>query len=412
MRALALVGLGLGLTAMLSAVACSGGDGGGAGGSSSGSPADGGTTTLADGAVVPADGGDGGACPPAPTLVLAAAAGSIDVSGDEVVFMDNDGGVDFLSATDKTKAVRKVKLDGTGDTVLYAAVAKHQINDVKTVGATVFFLESERDDFGNEATSLLSMPVAGGTPTLIGKHVDPTVGLDFDRLDAIVAADADSVYVARGAASGEGSLWRFVIAGGAESLLYRGSIKSKPQKVGGDFYFLTGEIPSGQVNFDSVVKVPIAGGALAAVGGRVCRGDLTAAASGLLCAGSGEAMTENKLSHWDLAGAGHVVVFELPGSGQIVRIGPTDGTSVYVESGVREGTKTSLFKAPLAGGPATIIACDREEITRRKTTAGSGSNGAYVAELDMVTTPTEVVWTETRKASGQPHTIGIYRAAR
>ncbi len=106
------------------------------------------------------------------------------------------------------------------------------------------------------------------------------------------------------------------------------------------------------------------------------------------------------------------MIFSLPTSGQVVYISPSDGTSVYVESGVREGTKTSLFKAPLAGGPPTVVACDREEITRRKTYATSGSNGAYVSELDMVMTPSELVWTETRNESGMPHTIGTYRTAR
>ena len=67
---------------------------------------------------------------------------------------------------------------------------------------------------------------------------------------------------------------------------------------------------------------------------------------------------------------------------------------------------------PLAGGAPTLIACDRQEITRRKTVAGNGSNGAYVSELDMAMTPTEIVWTETRKASGAPHVIAIYRTAR
>ncbi|HRH01100.1 MAG TPA: hypothetical protein PLR99_32900, partial [Polyangiaceae bacterium] len=182
---------------------------------------DGGVVTLPDGALAEAgrDAGDAGACPPAPTKVLEANAGSLDVSGDEVVFLDHDGGVEFLGPADKTKSVRKVKLDGTGDTVLYTASAKHQLNDVKTVGATVYLLESERDTFGNEATSLFSMPLTGGAPTLVGKHVDPTVGLDFDRLDAIVHADATSVHVVRGAATGEGSLWRFALAGGTETLV-------------------------------------------------------------------------------------------------------------------------------------------------------------------------------------------------
>lgn len=375
---------------------------------------DGGVVTLPDGALAEAgrDAGDAGACPPAPTKVLEANAGSLDVSGDEVVFLDHDGGIEFLGPTEKTKSVRKVKLDGTGDTVLYTASAMHQLNDVKTVGAMVYFLESERDTFGNEATSLFSMPLTGGAPTLVGKHVDPTVGLDFDRLDAIVHADATSVHVVRGAATGEGSLWRFALAGGTETLVYRGSIATRPQRVGDDFYFATGAIPSGVTNFRTVAKVG-AGGALAAVGAAKCRGDLTAGAFGLLCAGSSETGTSTALSRWDLLGAGHTIVFALPEKqGNVVYIGPSDGTSVYVEPNVREGTGALLSKAPLSGGSPTVIACDRQEITRRKTVAGGGSNGAYVSELDMVMTATELVWTETRKAEGAPHTVAIYRTPR
>ena len=347
-------------------------------------------------------------------MIIEANAGAVDVSGDEVVFLDHDGGVAFTSPTDKTKSIRKVKLDGTGASVLYTAVAKHQINDVKTVGTTIYFLESERDEFGNEATSLFSMPVAGGTPTLIGKHVDPTVGLDFDRLDAIVAADADSVSVVRGGPSpGSGSLWRFAVAGGAETLVYRGNINSKPQRVGDEYFFLSNDVPSGITNYQSLVKVSAAGGAIAAVGAAKCKDEVLAGSYGILCVGTSETMTSKKLSKWDLNGGGHTIVFELPEkSSHIVRIGPVDGTSVYVEPNVREGTNANISKAPLAGGPATIIACDRQEITRRKTTAGSGSNSAYVSELDMAMTPTELVWVETRKAEGQPRTVAIFRTAR
>lgn len=408
MRRLAL----LGLASMVSVVVACGGSGES---SSSGAPADGGGTLPDGGGALP-DGAtaDGGACPPAPVLVLEANAGSLDVSGDEVVFMDHDGGVPFLSATNKTKAVRKVKLDGTGDTVLYTAPEKHQINDVRTVGATVFFLQSERNEFGSEDTTLFSMPVAGGTPTVVGRHADPESVGDFDRLDAIASADADSVYVIRGGpAVGSGSLWRFAVAGGAESVVYRGNLRTKPQKVGEEFFFASGDIPSGITNFSTVVKVSAAGGALTALGTAKCRGDLTAGAFGILCAGASETDTARKLSKWDLTGAGHGIVFELPEkSSHIVYIGPSDGTSVYVAPNVRVGTTTEISKAPLAGGPATVVACDRQEITRRKTSAGGGSNGAYVSELDMVTTPTELVWTETRKENGGPSKVAIFRTAR
>jgi hypothetical protein len=394
----------LGLVSMVSVVVACGGSSGGSSG---------GVSTLPDGAVVdPTDGGDAGVCPPAPTQVLEANAGSLDVSGNELVFLDYDAGVAFL--TEKTRAVRKVNLDGTGDTVLYTAVAQHQINDVKTVGTTVFFLESEADQFGNQATSLFSMPIAGGAPTLVGKHVDPTVGLDFDRADAIITADADSVFIVRAQPTGEGSLWRFAVAGGAETLVYRGSIKTRPQKVGDEFYFLSASIPSGITNFDSVVKVPAAGGvAPAAVGATKCRGDLTAGTFGLLCAGSSETMTSKKLSRWDLTGNAHSIVFELPEkSSHVVFIGPSDGTSVYVEPNVREGTNASVSRAPLAGGAPTIVACDRQEIRRRNAFVTGGSNGAYVSELDMAMTPTEIVWSETRKPEGGTAKTAIFRTTR
>lgn len=387
----------------LTLVACESSDSGG------GAAPDGGA--LPDGGSGGNDGGDAGSCPPAPTMVLEVNAGSLDVSGNEVVFMDHAAGVDFGST--KTKAVRKVKLDGSGDTTLYTATASHQINDVKTVGATVYFLESERDVNGNEATTVFAMPVAGGAPTAVGKHVDPTVGLDFDRVDAIVAVDADSIYLATAAPSGEGSLWKMLLAGGAETLVYRGSIGTKPQLAAGSFVFASGSVPSGITNFQSIVKVPATGGTPAAVSAAKCRGDVTATAFGILCAGSSETMTARKLSHWGLDGNGHTVVFELAEkSSHIVYIGPSDGAFVYVEPNARVGTGVPLSKAPIAGGPATVIACDRQEITRRKTTVLSGSNGVYVSELDMVMTATELVWVESRKVEGAPAKVAIYRTAK
>ena len=86
---------------------------------------------------------------------------------------------------------------------------------------------------------------------------------------------------------------------------------------------------------------------------------------------------------------------------RFVLIGPSDGTSVYVEPNVSVGSSAEITKAPLAGGAGTVVACDRQKIPRRKTVAG-GINGAYVSELDMVTTPTELVSTEIRKENGGP----------
>lgn len=408
MRQLALLGIASAFTLH---VACDGSsaDGGGGALSSGGTPSDAGLLPLLDGG----DGGDGGACPPAPTLIIEAAAGSIDVSGDAVVFMDYAAGVDFLDS-DKTRAIRTVKLDGSQAAVLYTAVAKHQINDVKTVGATVYFLESERDEFGNEPTSLFSIPLAGGTPTLVGKHADPDTSGDFDRLDAIVAADADSVTVVRGRTVGA-SLWRFSVAGGVESKIFAGIIISKPQKVGEEFIFSSNDPALGFSNYPSVVRVAAAGGSLVAVGAAKCKDALVAGSFGILCAGASETMNGRVLSRWDLSGNGHLVVFELPDEGPrgSVAIGPSDGTSVYAKPDIQPGQSAPLSRAAFTGGPAAVVACDRQEIRLRKSETGQVSNGAYQAELDMVMTATELVWVENRKTKTEPvETTGIYRTAR
>jgi len=122
--------------------------------------------TLPDGGPLPDGGGfvDSGngsvPCPPAPTVLLEAMARSIALVGDEIVFVDHAAGTAFLSG--KTRGIRKIKVDGTGDMVLYAAATLHQINDMRVSGSTIFFLESERNEFGSDSTRIFSMPVSGG----------------------------------------------------------------------------------------------------------------------------------------------------------------------------------------------------------------------------------------------------------
>ncbi len=368
-----------------------------------------------DGSVLPTlDGAtaDGGACPPAPTLVVEAQAASIDVSGDSVVFLDLAGGVEFLS-TNKTRSIRRIARDGSGDTTLYTAPKDHQINDQRTVGDTVFFLESERNEFGSEATTLFSLPLTGGTPTALAKHADPEVAGDFNRLDAIAAVDADAIYAIRGGpAVGFGSLWRFARAGGAETVVYRGNVNTKPQKVGADFFFASNDVPSNVPNTYSVAKVPSAGGALTAVGGAKCRDDLVAGTFGLLCVGASETGDSTRVSRWDLSGAGHAVVHAFSEKGsRNATLGPSDGAAVYLHPDVNAGSSADIVKAPLAGGASSVVACGRQRILRRNVAAGS-NNGAFVSELDMVTAGTDLVWVETRKESGGEEKTGIYRTAR
>lgn len=395
----------LGLVSAAAMVACSSTPG--SDGTDGGVLSDGSISPTLDGATA-----DGGACPPAPTLVVEAQAASLDVSGDSVVFLDLAGGVEFLS-TNKTRSIRRIGRDGTGDTALYTAPKDHQINDQRTVGDTVFFLESERNEFGSEATTLFSLPLAGGTPTVLAKHADPEVAGDFNRLDTIAAVDADAVYAIRGGpAVGFGSLWRFARAGGTETVVYRGNVNTKPQKVGADFFFASNDILSNVPNSYSVVKVPASGGALTAVGGAKCRDDLVAGTFGLLCVGASETGESTQVSRWDLSGAGHAVVHAFPEkSSRNATLGPSDGTAVYLHTDVNAGSSADIVKAPLAGGAASVVACGRQRIFRRNVASGA-NNGAFVSELDMVTAGTELVWVETRKEAGGPEKTGVYRAAR
>lgn len=400
----------LSLSVAASALACSGsGDGSSSGSSgSSGVLPDGGT--LPDGASP-----DGGACPAPPAVVLEAKARKLALAGDELVFLDRDAGPEFYpgaSATEKTYAIRKVKTDGTSDTTLYTPATLHQIVDLRVLGGTIYFLESERQPNTTITTRIFSMPVAGGAPQLIAYHDDPELVGEHDALNSIAAVDAANVYVVR-ALQLDAIVWRVAIAGGAESLVYRGKVSSLPQLVGSDLFFRSSTlVVTGSSGLYGVGKVP-AGATSAAptpVGTAACKGDLVAGDFGLLCTGSQETGTERQLSKWALDGTGHTSIFTSTAT-RSLQIGPVVDGFVYT---VPDGSNTSndkLWKVPLTGGPATIIACDRAEIPRQGDFE-SGANTAMVAALDMVATPTELVWVENSKATGEAEKTRIYRAPR
>ena len=360
-------------------------------------------------------GPDGGACPPAPTVVLEAKARKLSLAGDRLVFVDRNAGPEFYpgaSADSKTFAIRTVKVDGTGDAVLYTPTTLHQINDLRVAGDTIYFLESERLPNTSEETRIYAMPVAGGAPQLVAFHADPESVGDHDRLDTIAAIDATSLYVVRGLTL-NGNVWRVARAGGAESLLFRGAISSSPQVVGDSLYLRSGN--TGVSGLYSISKLPIGSTSTTPtpLGDAACKGDLVAGDFGLLCTGSRETNKTAQLSKWALDGTGHTVIFD-PGEKQSreTQIGPIVDGFVYVAPDGSNTSKGLLSKVPLAGGPSTTVACDRAEIPRRGEFVGGGTNTALVAELDMVATPTELVWVEISKASGEDEKSRIYRAPR
>lgn len=388
-----------------------------AGCSSEGGASSSGTSgfVLPDGGSLDGARPDGGAaCPPAPTVVLEAKARKLALAGDRLVFLDRNAGPEFYpgaAADSKTFAIRTVKVDGTGDAVLYTPTTMHQINDLRVAGDTIYFLESERLTNGSEETRIYSMPVAGGAPQLVAFHADPEIIGDHDRLDTIAAIDATSLYVVRGLTLGA-IVWRVARVGGAETLVFRGPVSSSPQVVGDSLYLRSGN--TGVSGLYSISKLPVASTSTVAtpIGDAACKGDLVAGDFGLLCTGSRQTNKTSQLSKWGLDGTNHTVLFD-PGdkASRETQIGPVVDGFVYVAPDGSNTSHDEISKVPLAGGPPTIIACDRAEIPRRGDFE-SGANEALVAELDMVATPTELVWVENAKPSGQPETTKIYRAPR
>lgn len=386
-----------------------------------GTPADGGAPT--DGATTTdAPVGDAGCV--APTVVLADVnAASLRLAGTDLVFVDRGAGPPFTNSGN-SRAVRKIGLAGTGDTVLYAAPSGKQISDVEVDGTTVYFLEAERLSNGLDATRIFSVPLAGGTPTLVVLHDDPDMGVNGqgDRLDGIVGVDATNLYVVRGLQT-SATIWRVAKAGGAETRLTKSStaidatsVSSRPSLVNGELYFLTGQFPA-PVNYDAIGKLAAtaSNAAPTQVGTALCRGDMTAYGAGIFCTGAAEVgptNAEQHLSRFDLTGGAHADLFSLTNSSGIsLLIGPTDGTSIYVVQERSSSSGGNLYKVPVAGGPASVVACDRHKIVGRGTFESGGSNGAYYGPIEMVATPTELAWIETRK-EGSTDKTSIFRVAR
>jgi hypothetical protein len=391
--------------AVASTTACSGGGGATDGGIGDGASSDG--RFSFDGSR-----GDAGCDAPAPTTVLDdVQAVALQLAGDELVFIDLAAGMPFYpGSSTNNRAIRKVRRDGTGDTVLYAAPAGKQINDLVVSGGAIYFLESTRLMSTAEDTRVYSLPVTGGTPTLIALHDDPQNGVGGDRLDAIVGVDATNLYLVRNILT-PASMFRMAIAGGAEAVMTRVPMGTRPTLVGTDFFFLTGAFPSGP-NAKGIGKLPAsANDAMPTqVGMAYCSGDFGAGTWGFLCTGADQTMSRDKLSKFDVAGGAHQELFNYT---ELVvptlQIGPTDGTHVYVTGNQSTSQRAALHKVPLAGGASTPVACERAQIRPR----GGGNNGAYSIGMEMVLSATELFWIETQKdRTTDVEKTAIYRTTR
>jgi len=392
-----------GVMGALALVAC----GGGGGTPDGGGGADAGPT---DGAI-----GDGGVvCPTVTTVIGNVQASALQLAGAELLFLDEGAGPMFYQGSTKhTRALRKVRTDGTGDTVLHEAAAGFQVTDFVVAGATIYFLEAERLMNGVEQSRVYSMPVAGGMPTLIGLHDDARLAPVGDYADAIVASDATSVYLVRNILS-PATMWRMAIAGGAEAIVHNGYINSRPILIGSDLYFQSSQFP-GMTNYKGIAKIPASAtnGTLTQVGMAYCSGEFNAGPWGFACAGAQQTMDQRKVSKFDPSGGNHVELFQpFPsGGGTTARIGPSDGTYLWVTGNQSTSSFKPIFRAPLAGGAATVAACDRGKIRRRGDYNDGSSNDAFSVGLDMAVGASEIFWAETRKETSGDQT-SIFKVAR
>lgn len=386
---------------LLGLVACPGGSPIGDGGAGDGgSPPDG----------APSDGG----CPAVTTVLDNVSAWGIQLSGNEIVFVDDAAGPLFYQgSTNHTRALRKVRTDGTGDTVLYTPMQGFQLNDFMLSGSTIYFLESERLMSGSEQTRVYSLPVSGGTPQLIKLHDDPSNGFPGDRADAIVAVDADAAYLVRNILS-PASLFRMPLTGGAETIVFKGAIDTRPQLRGTDFYFITSAFP-GMTNFDGIGKVAASAnmGTPTQVGMAYCRQHLALGDWGFGCAG-GQPTSARHVFKYDATGANGVDLFQIvpDNAGGSAYLGPNDGVGLYVAKDHDPAGRAPIYRVPLAGGPAAVVACDRGQIKQRGAYFSSGSwNSAFTNGLDMFLAGSELYWAERRNEAGTVRTA-IYKAAK
>jgi hypothetical protein len=198
------------------ALACSDGDEGGGGGASS----SGGAACIAAGL----------------TLIPLQDRGIVDLSwaNDRVVFVTKD-----LRAVDGRANIEVMAVDGSGRTVLYADSAARRLRGVRAEGDTVFFLEAiERN--GRTEFELMSVPVAGGTPSRLGTE-------DFKE-SRIFAADAQFVYLSKILVTGQVFLRVARAGGGVETIATLPGVGTPSQATlaGGQIYFRAGKSGGGE----------------------------------------------------------------------------------------------------------------------------------------------------------------------
>jgi len=302
-----------------------------------------------------------------PTAVLDSVnAWSLHVSGDDLVFVDRDGGeMDLLT---RTASIRKVGKDGSGDTVLYVAPKGKRVVTLNTDATQVYFLLSEVLLGGSSKAFLYSVPKAGGPPTRISAAT--AKGYDSER-SQLFAVNGGALYVA--SSEGKQRIYRVAVADGVEVIVAErdGTISTSLQLFKDEVWF------TGSQGIDGIFKVP-AGAAMTPpmrVGTLTCGTfRVVATETAILC---GDPLGIRALT---LSGENPRKILDLIDDKQVSANNPSlaDGANYYAVPVASQKIGRPLRRQAISGGAFTVVACDRRAIR------------------DFTVGPSELFWIETR----------------
>lgn len=314
-----------------------------------------------------------------PTTVLESAnAWALHVSGDDLVFIDRDGGeMDLLS---RTGAIRKVGKDGSGDAVLYVAPKGKRVLTLNTDATQVYFLLSEVLTGGSTKAFLYSVPKAGGPSTRISAAMAKGYNTENSQLFAV---NGGALYVA--SSDGKQRIYRVAVADGAEAVVTErdGTINTNLQLFKDDVWF------TGSQGIDGIFKVP-AGAVMtlpARVGTSTCGAfRVVVTDTAILC---GDPLGIRALT---LSGENPRLILDLIDDKQVSANNPSpaDISNYYAVPVASPKIGRPLRRQAISGGAFTVVACDRRAIR------------------DFTVSARELFWIETRN-DGMADKISVFK---
>jgi hypothetical protein len=333
---------------------------------------DDGAVKLDGGTVAPSGAGSGDgdgaplacAAPTAEALLDDVAVRSLQVAGDQLVFVDDKGGV--ADGRAMTGAILRLDRNGGEPTTLYEAPISMSVMNLVVGGDTVYFLLSEWVDYEHLAF-LYAVPLAGGGAVRVSGTESPGFDWLFGR---VFAVDDEFAYVVD--ARSNQTLLRVSLTDGSETVIaaHDGLAITQAQKLGDTIWYTPSQ------GIDGIWRVPVdAEDASAAVrvGTGLCTVRMIATDKGIYC---GQLL---RLDKYDLDGESYATVLDLrdedPGA-----IGPSEpyGSTLYVYPLASPTEGRPLRRLDTRTDETEIVGCDLRSV--RNLTVGED----------------DVYWVETR----------------